>query len=60
MLVKIFQVNGSLTSTLVFLSLGKVCRIMMQEPSNSIMHYHESRMNRARKTFPTSSISSDI
>ena len=35
MLVRIFQVNGCPASTLVFLSLGKACRIMMQEPSNS-------------------------
>ena len=35
MLVRICRENGSPTSTIVFLSLGKVCRIMMQEPSNS-------------------------
>ena len=34
MLARIFQVNDSPTSNLVFLSLGKVCRIMMQESSN--------------------------
>ena len=35
MLARIFQVNDFPTSNLVFLSLGKVCRIMIQEPSNS-------------------------
>ena len=62
MLARIFQVNDSPTSNLVFLSLGKVCRIMMQESSNGwadnalawIAHEPGS------KNIPTSSISSDI
>ena len=35
MLARICQKNNSPTSTTVLLSLGKVCRITMQEPSNS-------------------------
>ena len=55
-LARIFQVNDSPTSTLVFLSLEKACRIMMQEPSNS-MNAHEPG---SKKNFPTSFISSKI
>ena len=35
MLARICQKNGSPTSTTFLLSLGRVCRITMQEPSNS-------------------------